>query len=669
MAVTTLGQAIDTLEEHLFVGRERELAAFRAWITQASPATEILAVSGPGGVGKTALLSAFRRQARAANRQIIDIDGQHVRLTTTRLLAAFGGGSVDAVVRRLCQDEAVVLFDSFDRVGRLGPFLRDRLFARVDGRVRIVIASRQPLIRLWQRHDVWHKLVHVMALDALSRSESQLYLERRGLGDRPALLAQILQATHGHPLAMSLAADMATRLQIASLEAAPEWHLVVRGLVERLRETEDSSVRELLECAALVHDFDEATLLALAGCALDPAAFSRLCGLSIVRPTAHGLTLHEEVRHLLAEDLRWRNKARFNQLRERALAYCRAHTRATDPVERARALTNRLYLSEHDAVRKALFGDGSAGTVTVHAVRPWQHAEIRKAWNDDTVAGLLSNPKTQLRVARDRQQQIHGLAGVLPVSSELSPMSQTDAAMKGVVGTYLTNRSSTPADGPDTTQMFWHVHLIRNRGTGIASSTLAALLRESVQTFAEGGVHLTQASGTDHQAALEALGFKLLTPAGGVPASAEAAPVGYVLDLRDNGVECWADAVTVGRSPVALEPRLVEDELHGILAHWCDDVWLGRTTIFAFDGANGGEKRVDASRMRELVRTALVRLIDDGDVDERLAGQAVQLAYLTPRVSHVAAMERLAVSRATFYRLLRRGVRALARRLTTAETS
>jgi hypothetical protein len=668
MATSTIGQAVAALEERLFVGREHELAQFQEWLCQDAAAAEILGVSGPGGIGKTALLAAFRRQALSEHRQIIEIDGQHLRSTAGDLLAALGGGSVDTVVHRLGQVQAVVLLDSFERVARLGAFLRDRVFLRMDARVRVVIASRQPLTSLWQRDDLWHKLVRALPLEGLSRSESHLYLERRGLADRPALLEQILRATRGHPLAMSLAADLASRLQVGSLEAAPEWHLVVRGLVERLRETENSSVRELLECASIVHDFDEATLLAIAGRIIDPEAFARLCALSVVRPTPNGLTLHEEIRHLLAEDLRWRNAPRFNELRDRASSYCRVQGRSSGPVERARALTNRLYLSEHDALRTALFSDGSCADITVHAVRHWQHSEIRQAWNDDFISGLLSYPRTRLRVARDKRQQIHGIAAVLPLSGNMNSLSACDPSIEGVVATYLAHTNETTTDGPETTQLFWHILQVRpDRGVATVS-TLAALLRESVEVFAQGGVHLTYASTPDHQAALEALGFESLTFEVHALAASENSTAGYVLDLRRSGLDLWMDAVTSGRLPKSPAAHEVRDALHGILVHWHDDAWLSRSAVWALGAEVPDHERLDPSRIREQIRAALSRFIEDGDVDGRLAGRAVELAYLTPRVSHIAAMERLAVSRATFYRLLKRGVQALANEFVACET-
>jgi hypothetical protein len=665
--VATIGQAIGALEEQLFVGRERELAVFRRWLTSSSAPTEILAICGPGGVGKTALLGAFRRLAALEQRPIVAVDGQHQRPIQKALLAALGGGSLDAVAAQLSRSKAVLLFDSFEQLADLGPYVRDCLLPRLDAQVRIVIASRQPLSLLWPRDDVWHKLVRNLPLDRLTRTESRTYLERRGLADRPLLVAQILAATLGYPLGLSLAADLAVRLDINSLDAAPEWHLVVRSLLERLHDEIDPDVRELLECAAIVREFDEATLLAIAGRTGDPLAFARICGLSIVRPTASGLTLHEDVRHLLAEDLRWRDAQRFATLRHRALAYCRerAHVSSDSP-ERARLITNRFYLSEQPAVHTALFEEESPGILTVEAARKEDHAAIRSHWRDELLPGLLNYPRARVRVAREHQEII-GYAAALPLSRDSLDVIQLSPVVENVVGTYLTNVQLKLPDTVETTQLYWHVQSIRDQPA--RASTIAALLRDSIQLFAEGGVHLAVASMSQHRAALEALRFEPIALVNGPACDVDGSMTGYVLDLRHNGVDPWLEAVATGSDSICPpDADALESELQGVLAHWRDDEWFRRSTArqTRTRGAAGGQ--VEPSSVRDQVQTALSRLIDEGDADQQLAGRALELAYLTPRVSHAAAMERLAVSRATFYRLLKRGVQSLASVMLTSET-
>lgn len=84
----------------------------------------------------------------------------------------------------------------------------------------------------------------------------------------------------------------------------------------------------MLDVAAIVGEFDEATRLGIAEQPHDPAAFARLYRLSVVRPSNQGkLTLHDDVRRILADELRWRNPDQNAALRKRAAAYYREQAR------------------------------------------------------------------------------------------------------------------------------------------------------------------------------------------------------------------------------------------------------------------------------------------------------------------------------------------------------
>src|SRR5207237_2288821 len=174
----------------------------------------------------------------------------------------------------------------------------------------------------WQQEEASHTLIHPLRRTGLAPAECRAYLARRGL-HAPTLVEQIVQATAGHPLALALAADLALQVRADDFAAVPEWHLVTRSLVEvLLRDLPDPGLRAVLEACAVVRHCDEATLAAVTGQEEVGEAFAQLCQLSVVRPTEHGL-LHESLRRILADDLRWRQPERYTTLRQRALAYYR----------------------------------------------------------------------------------------------------------------------------------------------------------------------------------------------------------------------------------------------------------------------------------------------------------------------------------------------------------
>src|SRR5436305_10441982 len=97
----TIREAVRSLQARLFVGRQRELARFQAWLATETPLPEILDVSGPGGVGKTALLGAFRRCAEQNGRPVVLLDGRDLRPTPEGLISALGGTTLPEVLGRL----------------------------------------------------------------------------------------------------------------------------------------------------------------------------------------------------------------------------------------------------------------------------------------------------------------------------------------------------------------------------------------------------------------------------------------------------------------------------------------------------------------------------------------------------------------------------------------
>src|SRR2546430_2505861 len=74
LSMPALSEVLSLREAQLFVGRERELALFRHWLEAEPSDPVILNVSGPGGVGKSMLLRAFRQIALERCRPVVLAD-------------------------------------------------------------------------------------------------------------------------------------------------------------------------------------------------------------------------------------------------------------------------------------------------------------------------------------------------------------------------------------------------------------------------------------------------------------------------------------------------------------------------------------------------------------------------------------------------------------------
>jgi hypothetical protein len=109
----------------------------------------------------------------------------------------------------------------------------------------------------------------------------------------------------------------------------------------------------------------------------------------------------------------------------------------------------------------------------------------------------------------------------------------------------------------------------------------------------------------------------------------------------------------------------MEQALQDVLLGWPDDAQVLASPLLdrLTTRLPGAAERENADRLRLAIRTAIERATEQAVHDDALAYRAISLAYVERATSHDIAARQLAVSRSTFYRLLRRGVQALARAL------
>jgi hypothetical protein len=662
----TLQQASRARERRFFVGRERELSVFRSWL--ASGEAAILAVSGPSGIGKTALLAAFEREAGVAGRPTVWVDGSAVLPTEADFLAALGQRDLEEAICALGATRPLVVFDAFEALGGVTRYVREQLVPRLDARVRLVVAGRHPL-DAWHTGERWPVAIRSLALEPLDGAESREYLARRGVTGSE-LCGQILASCGGWPLALSLAADLVEQLELRRLSATPEWHLAVKALVEQLlQEASEPALRTLIEAGAVVQRFDEETLAAIAG--RPPGdAFAALCRLSIVRPTARGLALHDDVRRLVADDLRWRQPERYRELRLRAIEHLRRLAARAPADERERLLEERLFLWGHEVARSLLYAADEPGELWVEPARPedrlelialhrrWQ-SQVRPAlgfssadvpWDAERhwrwFEQLVSHPAARVRIARHRTGDPLGYDVVLPVREATLPLVRAHDVISRTVDAYGRLVGVAPAEQPD---LVFLAHL--GLAGPLPEATRSALIRDLLSVLARGGVCLCSLDLEEYRRLAEALGFRP------VPGSETRfrgdAYLGYALDLTRVGPEPWLRALLAQRPLPPVGPGELERELRDVLIHWHDDRRLAASSLAALVPADAP---AHADAVRSLVEAAVRRAQALAASDHELALSALELAYIRRAGTHEHVADELHVSRATFYRLLHRGL-------------
>jgi hypothetical protein len=667
----TIRAAMTALDERLFVDREPEVAKFREWLAQGAVEPAILDVSGPGGMGKSTLLRAFRRVAEAEGWRVVHADGSAFKPTPGQLSHAITGARGRDGADYLNEAPTVLMLDTFEKLEPLTHYLQDQFLPRLRRNVKVVLSGRQPLGRAWS---AWGPVVQTIMLSGFPREASRKYLGVRGIGSD--LEAEITAAAGGSPLALSLAADMATQFGVREFRAAPEWRLAVRRLVEDLlRDVSNQELRLLLEAAAVVRQFDEDLLAAMVGREDITAAFAALCGLSSVRPAEHGLTLHDDIRRILIEDLRWRRPERFIELRSRAWRHYRHRMRESP--EAAWLIADELHLSGNDLIQAMFSQTTDAVPLPVERAGPAERDQILRVLQafssrgpsvpdaptpeeiaPQFIGALLSDPAVRVIMVRERDDRVAAYAFVLPISRQTMKLLPSGGAFQRLVEV-----TSSAADMENLADDFedatiFILSTIVHSGE-LSAEASAALVRDILPAFMAGGKYLACTGSQQYAAVLDAFRFTKVASAVGPSAFDPKRPLdAFALDLRVLGAETWMDAIVTGRPlPQALAAEDIFREVQAALLHWAEDSKLEVSPLVAMATSRDPEsQRSRADAVRALIGDALARARVGASADRELAFRAVELAYLEHSVSHERVAERLSVSRSTFYRLLKRGV-------------
>ena len=671
----TIRDALTALDERLFVGREAEVALFRDWLAQGTAGPAILALSGSGGMGKSTLLRAFRRIAEGQGRRVVSADGSAFEPTPEGLSRTITGDHDSDGADYLNEAPTVLMLDSFEKLGPLTSHLQEQFLPRLDQNVNILISGRRPLGMAWS---AWQPVVRSIVLSGFDEAASSSYLKLRGIA--PDLAAEITKVAGGIPLALSLAADMATQRGVREFPAAAEWHLAVRSLVEvLLRDVGDQDLRILLEAAAVLREFDEELLAAVAEVEDVTAAFAALCRLSFVRPAQHGLTLHDEVRRILIEDLRWRRPEHLIELRRLAWRHYRRRMRESPP--QAWMIADELHLSGNDLIQAMLFQESETGIAWSERARPTDLPVILQILQTFTSKGstlpdaptpeevdsgfvesLLRHPTSPVTMARERDGRVTGYAFVLPICRQTMDLLPAGGALRRLVE--RTSSAAEIASLPDDCEdASIYIFSTIAHSAELSREATAALVQDVLHALLAGGKYLACTASTQYAEVLHAFGFSRVASGLGPSAFDPHRQLdAFALDLRPVGVEAWIDSI-IGGYPLS-QGLAVEDigaEVQAVLLHWADDAHLQASPLVAIAARRDPESDLgSADKVRAMIRDALERARAGARDDRQLAFRAVELAYIERSVSHERVAERLSVSRSTFYRLLKRGVAGVA---------
>jgi hypothetical protein len=342
----TLGDLLAYRRRRRFVGRASEMELFRVALAAAEPSFSMLHVHGPAGIGKTSLLDAFAELATDAGATVVRLDGRDLVPSPPAVLEALRGmlhvpDGEGAIVGPSDSDRLVVLVDTYERLAPLDDWVRTRLLPRLPATALTVSAGRTPPGSAWRADPAWRELLRVVSLRNLNPQESRQYLHACGVD--PARHDQLVELTHGHPLGLSLLADVVARGGEAT--ADPLTPDLVGTLLRQFVDVVPSGLhRRALEVCAIARVTTEALLREALGLEDAHELFAWLRELSFVDPGPDGLFPHDLARDALEADLRWRDPDGYRRVFRGVRAHIHGRLKSSQGHEQQRAISDAKFL-------------------------------------------------------------------------------------------------------------------------------------------------------------------------------------------------------------------------------------------------------------------------------------------------------------------------------------
>ncbi|MEW1841475.1 ATP-binding protein [Nonomuraea angiospora] len=350
-----LGWRLHAARETAFVGRQEELAVFKAALYGGG--CSVVYVHGPGGIGKSALLRRFAREAAVDGRPVSMVDGRAVEPSEAGVEAGLVLGEADAVL----------LIDHFERIQDLEGWLRERFLPRLPLGALVVIAGRNPPDMRWQADPGWAAALEVLPLRDLRAADAQALLDACGVpaDSRGPLLA----FAGGHPLALLLGAAVAVKDGGAGSRWTPNQDVVATLLDQLVGQVPSAAHRQALEICAHAYTTTEDLLRAALPQDDAGALFGWLRRLPFVESSSRGLFPHDVVREVLEADLRWRDPEGYAVMHDRIHAQLAQRVRTASDGEVPGAVAGLLFLHRGDGAPAGFHGRPDEGDFQEEVVR------------------------------------------------------------------------------------------------------------------------------------------------------------------------------------------------------------------------------------------------------------------------------------------------------------
>lgn len=689
-----LADRLQTARRRRFIGRAVELALFEAALAAAEPPFFLLYVHGPGGVGKTALLTQYARLAEQAGALPLVIDARNLEPTPEAFLAGLrvalniepSQSPFEAIDGWL--DRHVLLIDTYELLAPLDGWLRDVFLPQLPESTLAVLASRYPLAPAWRADPGWQPLVRTLGLRNLTPEEGREYLAQRRVPDDE--VQKVLDFTYSYPLALSLVADLYDQrpgFRFSPTEAPDVIKLLLEQFLQRVP---GPAHRAALEACALVRVTTESLLAELVALPDAHELFEWLRGLSFIQIRPGGLFPHDIAREVLTLELRWRNPAWYAELHRRARAHYTTALQQTQGTEQQLTLFDFVFLHRDNPAVRPFFEWQSSGRtlpdrlhesdVEALAAMVARHegsesAQLARYW--------LARQPDNVVVFRDGEGQPSGFLTLLALERTIEPDRAADRA---VAAAWDFLRACAPLR-PGESATYFRYWLAADTYQGV-SPTQSAVFINMVRHYFTPGLAYTFYACADPAFWQPVFAYAELERLPELDFVVDGQSFGvYGHDWRSMPPMAWLELL--GQRETALTPqtvkpppaavrlvvlsqqafaRAVEDALHDYMR---PDVLRGNPLLRSravqnrIGPAAGDAERVAA--LRTLLKAAAEQL--QQSPKENKYYRAIHHTYLQPAPTQEQAAELLDVPFSSYRRHLKAGMARIAEILWQAEVS
>ena len=314
----SVSERLATAAAGSIVGRAEERLRLTSLLARDGPAAVF--VHGPGGIGKTALVTGTLASLPL---KAVTVDGREMEPTVPGALAALGSSlgvpapsSAPAAADKIADaGYDVLVFDSFERLNLLDGWIRNDLTTALPDSVTVVLVGRRGPNVAWRTAPGWRNLLAELVVGPMTPHDVDLLLASKGVRRENA--ERIRRFARGHPMAVVLAVEALVRHPDLTLESGVPAE-AVEELFAMLLDDLPISERSAVEAVSVLRRVTVPLLAAVVDGQDVEDAWRSLRRLPFTATTAEGLELTGVAGPVLLEALELRDPLRVRELRARA---------------------------------------------------------------------------------------------------------------------------------------------------------------------------------------------------------------------------------------------------------------------------------------------------------------------------------------------------------------